>query len=350
MRYVSHRIFAVHLALLPPSPTMERVIISSSVAHQFPSDAPVVGRYAPSPSGDLHLGNLRTALWAWLEARSSEGKFVMRVEDLDRVKKGAAERQLADLQALGIDWDGEVLYQSTRIAAYQQVVEELTAQGLTYECFCTRKEIQSATSAPHAAPGAYPGTCRNLSEDERSRRRQDRPGAIRLRAQMREFTVVDDIAGEFTSDVDDFVLLRNDGTAAYNLASVLDDRYQGVTQIVRGDDLLPSAPRQAYLANLLGFPAPRYRHVPLALNGKGDRLAKRDGAVTLAEIRDRGVKDAEVLALIAASFPLKTIESDGTARFPSSAAEMLDVYQDSQPSNTPWTVQDEILKGVTIGG
>lgn len=319
--------------------------ISSTSALQHAIDEPVVGRYAPSPSGDLHLGNLRTALLSWLYARNAGGRFMMRVEDLDRVKKGSAQRQLADLHALGVQWDGEVLYQSSRLSAYQEVIDSLTEQELTYECFCTRKEIQAAASAPHAAPGAYPGTCRNLTERERTARRAERPGAIRLKASVAEYTVVDDNLGSFTGEVDDFVLLRNDGTPAYNLASVVDDHFQSVTQITRGDDLLPSAPRQAYLANLLGFAAPRYRHVPLALNIQGQRLAKRDGAVTLEELREVGISSTKVLEMLADSIPLPQIDEHGIKRPAHSAQEMLEVFEKTALAQEPWVVHEELWKG-----
>lgn len=317
---------------------------NSSVARQFSLGQPILGRYAPSPSGDLHLGNLRTALLAWLYARNAQGGFVMRVEDLDRVKKGSAERQLADLKTLGIDWDGPVLFQSERLHLYQEITDSLQEQGLIYECFCTRKEIQTAASAPHAAPGAYPGTCRHLSEAERQDRRRTRPGALRLRSSLSQYTVIDDNLGSFTGVVDDFVLVRNDGTPAYNLASVVDDHFQKVTQIVRGDDLLPSAPRQAYLANLLGFAAPRYRHVPLALNEAGQRLAKRDGAVTLTEITEEGHTNKDVLKLISASIPLAKIFRDGAERFPQTVQEMLEALTRSEPTTAAWVVNNDLWK------
>ena len=265
----------------------------------FPSGT---GRYAPSPSGDLHLGNLRTAILAWAMARRGGKPFYMRVEDLDRVRPGAAERQLSDLQAMGLDWDvspgsaaestegkeAGVLYQSTRLAAYERAVQRLREAGLVYECYCTRREIQEASSAPHGAPGAYPGTCRGLSEAQREERRAQRPPALRLRAERTSYTVHDDFYGLYTWLVDDFVLVRNDGTYPYNLTPVVDDAFVGVEQIVRGDDLLPSAPRQAYLAGLLGLPQPRYAHVPLALNEEGKRLAKRDGRSLCLSFRRRG--------------------------------------------------------------
>ncbi|MGV3016089.1 tRNA glutamyl-Q(34) synthetase GluQRS [Rothia sp. 88186D007BW] len=307
-----------------------------------PASPTPCGRYAPSPSGDLHLGNLRTALLAWMMARSAGGRFVMRVEDLDRVKKGAAERQLADLTALGIDWDGPVLYQSTRLSAYADALAHLRQAGLVYECYCTRKEIQEASTAPHGAPGAYPGTCRNLTEAERTERRQVRPASLRLKAQVKEWTVTDRFAGPYTDAVDDFVLVRADGVYAYNLACVVDDNYQGVTEIVRGDDLLPSAPRQAYLAQLLGLQVPTYAHVPLALNTEGKRLAKRDGAVTLAELTAAGVSSQQMMRMIAASIPLPPLTGTQTGgnspRLPETAAEMLTVFTPENIRQAPWIV------------
>lgn len=309
------------------------------------------GRYAPSPSGDLHVGNLRTALLAWLMARGAGGRFVMRVEDLDRVKQGAAERQLADLAALGLDWDGEVLYQSTRLEAYAQAVAQLEEAGLVYECFCTRKEIQAASTAPHGAPGAYPGTCRGLGEGERKALRAQRPAALRLRAEVDRWTVTDRFAGSYTDAVDDFVLVRNDGTYAYNLACVVDDAYQGVTEVVRGDDLLPSAPRQAYLAGLLGLPVPLYAHVPLALNPAGQRLAKRDGAVTFAELTAAGISRERILALIAASIPLPDVQGPEGPRPAQTAQEMLEVFAPELILQRPWVVEDLLAQaGVSAAG
>ena len=319
----------------------------------FPSGT---GRYAPSPSGDLHLGNLRTAILAWAMARRGGKPFYMRVEDLDRVRPGAAERQLADLQAMGLDWDispgsaaestegkeAGVLYQSTRLAAYERAVQRLREAGLVYECYCTRREIQEASSAPHGAPGAYPGTCRGLSEAQREERSAQRPPALRLRAERTSYTVHDDFYGPYTGLVDDFVLVRNDGTYAYNLTSVVDDAFVGVEQIVRGDDLLPSAPRQAYLAGLLGLPQPRYAHVPLALNEEGKRLAKRDGAVTLPQLQEAGVTIPEVLGWIAASIPVP--DDSGRpheARVPvPDASVILERFDPALMSREPWVVRN----------
>ncbi|KAA1424701.1 tRNA glutamyl-Q(34) synthetase GluQRS [Mumia zhuanghuii] len=284
------------------------------------------GRYAPSPSGDLHVGNLRTALLAWMFARSSGRGFRMRVEDLDRVRPGAQEQQLADLAALGIDWDPPVVLQSERLAVYADAVSTLEARGLTYECFCTRREIAEAASAPHGVPGHYPGTCRRLTEEQRAERRAERPAALRLASGVDQFTVRDLLHGTYTGPVDDLVLVRNDGVPAYNLAVVVDDAEMDVDQVVRGDDLLASAPRQAYLATLLGAVPPHYAHVALAVNGLGKRLAKRDGAVTLADLALYGWTPADLVAAIADSLGMAARDAVG----------MLDEFDPAALPRTPW--------------
>lgn len=262
------------------------------------------GRYAPSPTGELHLGNLRTALLGWLFARSSGRRFLLRIEDLDatRVRPGMADQQLADLAALGITFDGEPVVQSQGLAAYREALLQLADR--TYECFCSRREIAEAASAPHGSVARYPGTCRNLSEAERITRRQTRQPALRLRADGAVQTVHDLLHGSITAEVDDVVLQRNDGTPAYNLAVVVDDAFSEVDQVVRGDDLLPAAVSQAFLTELLGHRPPVYAHVPLAVNAAGHRLAKRDGAVTLPELATRGWESGTVLGLIAESLDL----------------------------------------------
>ncbi|MFE9583259.1 tRNA glutamyl-Q(34) synthetase GluQRS [Nocardia sp. NPDC006044] len=288
---------------------------------------PGAGRYAPSPSGDLHLGNLRTALLAWAFARSTGRRFLIRIEDLDRVRPGAEQRQLDDLTAIGLDWDGPVVRQSERLPLYRAAIDRLTAAGLTYECFCTRREIQQAATAPHGPLGAYPGTCRTLTDRARADfRAQGRPAALRLRAAATEFEINDDLHGRYRAPVDDVVLRRGDGIPAYNLAVVVDDAAQGVDQVVRGDDLLPSTPRQAYLATLLDLPVPHYAHVPLVLNAEGQRLAKRDGAVTLADQRTLGHPPDQVVAALAHS-----LGSPAT-----SAAELLDSFDPAHLPREPW--------------
>jgi glutamyl-tRNA synthetase len=262
------------------------------------------GRYAPSPTGELHLGNLRTALLAWLFARSSGRCFLLRIEDLDaaRVRLGLAEQQLVDLITLGITFDGEPVVQSQRLAAYHEAL--LTLADRTYECFCSRREIAQAASAPHGRVARYPGTCRNLTDAERMDRRLRRQPALRLRADGAMQTVHDLLHGDITGKVDDVVLRRNDGVPAYNLAVVVDDAFSGIDQVVRGDDLLTAAVNQAFLAELLGHRPPTYAHVPLAGNAAGQRLAKRDGAVTLPELAARGLEPAAVLGLLAESLDL----------------------------------------------
>jgi glutamyl-tRNA synthetase len=269
------------------------------------------GRFAPSPTGDLHLGNLRTAVVAWLSARHAERGFIVRMEDLDRRQADAEteDRQLADLMALGLDWDGEVVRQSERFARYESAIGLLSERGLVYECYCTRREIaaeiESSPMAPHHPPGAYPGTCRTLTPAARAERRDSgRPPALRLRTDGARIAFVDRLHGPIEGAVDDVVLRRNDGVPAYNLAVVVDDGEQGVTEVVRGDDLLPSTPRQILLQHHLGYERPDYLHVPLVLGDDGERLAKRHGAVTIAALEDLGRSPADVLSWIARSLGL----------------------------------------------
>lgn len=284
------------------------------------------GRFAPSPSADLHIGNLRTAVLAWLFARSTGRRFLVRVEDLDdRTHDDIARRQLADLAAIGITWDEDPQWQSQHRDRYDAVVDGLITRGLVYECYCSRRDILSAPRAPHAPEGAYPGTCRALTESERALRRETgRPPALRLRAEVTEYPVTDLVHGSYTGVVDDFVLRRGDGVPAYNLAVVVDDALAGIDQVVRGDDLLSSSPRQAYLAALLGYPQPVYAHVPLALNHEGKRLAKRDGAVTLAEL---GVERAFALISGSLGWPATDI------------VDLLDRFDPAQLPRQPWTYQ-----------
>lgn len=264
------------------------------------------GRFAPSPTGALHLGNLRTALLAWLFARSTAGRFVVRMEDLDRANASAEHEagQLRDLAELGLDWDEPVIRQSERFAVYRDAIATLDARGLVYRCYCTRREIRDAAAAPHGSlpDGAYPGTCRELTSQQRSTRESDgRPPALRLRAHDTQISFVDRLAGTCSGVVDDFVLCRNDGVPAYNLAVVVDDTSQCIGEVVRGDDLLMSTPRQLHLIGLLGLRAPSYAHVPLVRAADGTRLAKRHGAATLHDLALLGSDAARVRSLLAAS-------------------------------------------------
>jgi len=219
---------------------------------------------------------------AWLFARSAGSSFLMRVEDLDvgRVQAEFVDEQLSDLSSLGLDWDGDVVRQSLRGSLYADAVARLD----TYECFCTRAEIRDAASAAHGPVGVYPGTCRDLSSRERDALRSQRPPALRVRADGSTVSFADRVAGEFSGLVDDFVVRRNDGAYAYNLAVVVDDAAQGIEEVVRGADLLDSTPRQIWLCRALGLPVLSYAHVPLVLGPDGRRLAKRDGDVTLREV------------------------------------------------------------------
>jgi len=286
-------------------------------------DRPGAGRFAPSPSADLHVGNLRTAILAWLFARSTGRRFLIRIEDLDdRTHPEIAERQMADLAAIGLTWDGQPEWQSTHPDRYDSVIDDLAARDLVYECFCSRREIQSAPRAPHAPEGAYPGTCRALTAAQRADKLSTgRAPALRLRSGVAEYTVTDLLHGQYTGAVDDFVLRRGDGVAAYNLAVVVDDDHGGVDQVVRGDDLLASSPRQAYLASVLGYPQPVYAHVPLAVNADGKRLAKRDGAVGLADL---GVRRAFAVITESLGCPAGDM------------SELLDRFDPARLPKTPW--------------
>ncbi len=267
------------------------------------------GRFAPSPTGALHLGNLRTALVSWLQVQAVGGGWLVRMEDLDRVTASLAHEsdQLHSLAALGMRPDGEVVRQSARFDLYRDAIATLRAQGRVYECFCTRREIREAAQAPHGdlPDSAYPGTCRTLTTARRSELIADgRRPALRLAADGEQFVVHDLIAGTYTGASDDVVLQRNDGVPAYNLAVVVDDSQQGITHVTRGDDLLSSTPRQRLLQELLSMSEPVYAHVPLVLAPDGARLAKRHGAVTLDELAARGVGSAQVLSRLGASLGL----------------------------------------------
>ncbi|GAA0034777.1 tRNA glutamyl-Q(34) synthetase GluQRS [Brevibacterium metallidurans] len=288
------------------------------------------GRFAPSPSGDLHIGNIRTGLLAYARARQTGRRFLWRIEDLDRVRAGAAASQLRVFADLGVVPDEEPLVQSQRLDRYAAAIESLSAAGLVYECYCSRRDIQQAPSAPHAPPGAYPGTCRSLGEAERVRRRAElvaagRQPALRLRTENTEITVADGLLGTITAPVDDFVLRRGDGVYAYNLTVVVDDAASGIDEVVRGDDLASSAPRQAHLGELLGAAEQSWLHVPLVLGESGARLAKRDGAVTVDELAALGWNTADIYAWV-----WRSLGSDGGVGL----------------GDRPWATIDDLVDGV----
>jgi glutamyl-tRNA synthetase len=296
------------------------------------------GRFAPSPTGTLHLGNLRTALLAWLYARARGAPFLLRVEDLDtgRVRPHFEREQLADLAAIGLDWDGAVVRQSERIGVYEDALAQLDADGALYPCWCTRAEIREASSAPHGPlpEGHYPGTCRRLTAAQRAEREASgRPPALRVDAGAARVVFTDRLHGPQEGVVDDFVVRRNDGAFAYNLAVVADDGAQGVGEVVRGDDLLDSTPRQLWLAERLGLAAPAFAHVPLVLGHDGARLAKRHGAVTLADRREQGESADDVRARLAASVGLTTSPAERPSA--SQLAERFDPDAFAPPPSGP---------------
>lgn len=254
----------------------------------------VRGRFAPSPSGRMHLGNLWSALLAWLSARSQGGEMVLRLEDLDpdRCTRAWCDQVMRDLEWLGLTWDNEPVYQSERTAVYAQAFRALEERGLIYPCYCTRAE-RLAASAPHRSDGQtiYDGRCSRLTEAEREALSQTRRPAWRVKVGQGPITFCDFLYGEYKEDLKtdcgDFILRRSDGVYAYQLAVVADDAAMGVTQVVRGSDLLSSTPRQIYLQRLLGLPQPEYGHVPLLLAADGRRLAKRDRDQELGELQSR---------------------------------------------------------------
>lgn len=275
----------------------------------------VTGRFAPSPSGRIHLGNILCCLLAWLSARQKGGRVILRIEDLDiaRCPRRYGEQMCRDIQWLGLDWDeGPVIggpsgpyEQSRRTALYQAALRRLEAQGLVYPCFCTRAELHAA-SAPHREDGqvVYPGTCRGLTAEQAAERarRTGRAPALRLWVPEEEITFTDGHMGEYRewlpADCGDFLLRRSDGMFAYQLAVVVDDAAMGVTEVVRGADLLDSTPRQLYLYHLLGLTPPVFYHFPLLLTAEGRRLSKRDGAVGLDSLQDR-LPPEEILGRLA---------------------------------------------------
>lgn len=256
----------------------------------------VTGRLAPSPSGRMHAGNAFAALMAWLAARSEGGRMVLRIEDLDERcrNRGVAEALIDDFAWMGLDWDEGPYWQSERCAVYEDAVAKLSEAGLTYPCFCSRASIHAAT-APHASDGTYvyAGTCRGLGPEEVAARRAERPPATRLMVGDAEITFCDLAYGAqheaLARDCGDFVVQRADGVYAYQLACAVDDALMGVTQVVRGNDLLGSTARQMYVQQLLGLANPEYGHVPLLVAPDGRRLAKRDGDLSLGALRERGV-------------------------------------------------------------
>ncbi len=266
-------------------------------------DAKTVGRFAPTPSGRMHLGNIFSALLAWLSVRKQDGSFVLRMEDLDtqRTSTEFAETLRKDLLWLGLDWDVETPAQSLRSSAYDRYFEILKEKGLLYPCYCTRSQLHSV-NAPHLSDGTYvyPGTCRNLNPEDRP----NRAPAWRVQVPDKVWEFSDLVQGDYrcnlATDCGDMVVRRADGVYVYQLAVTVDDGEAGVTEVVRGMDLLSSAPRQMYLQELFGFAHPRYAHVPMLLAPDGRRLSKRDADMDLGYLQTR-MKPETLLGILAKS-------------------------------------------------
>lgn len=276
-----------------------------------PVKAQTVGRFAPTPSGRMHVGNVFAALLAWLAVRSEGGRLVLRIEDLDPRAQNpeAAQLLMGDLQWLGLYWDEGPYYQSRRGDLYAEALDTLRAKGVLYPCFCTRSELHAAT-APHASDGTYvyPGTCRNLTPAQVAQKRKTRNPATRI-------MVPDELNPQGTirfndlgygpqtqvlaTECGDFLVQRSDGVVAYQLAVVVDDALMGVTQVVRGHDLLGSVGRQIYLQRLLGFREPTYGHIPLLMAQDGHRLSKREHDLDLGAIRARGTSATTLIGKLA---------------------------------------------------
>lgn len=246
------------------------------------------GRFAPSPTGRMHLGNVFSALLSWLSAKSKGGQWLLRIEDIDpaRSRQHYADMLMDDLQWLGLTWDGTPVYQSQRSDIYEHYASLLQQQHLTYPCYCTRADLL-ATQAPHESDGrvVYAGTCRHLPPQP------GRPAAQRLMVPNEDITFTDGHYGTHTVNlarhVGDFIIRRKDGAWAYQLAVVVDDALTGVSEVVRGSDLLLSSPQQIYMARLLGFPSPQFIHLPLLCNTQGQRLSKRDSSMDMGVLRQQ---------------------------------------------------------------
>jgi len=303
------------------------------------------GRFAPSPTGLLHLGNLRSALLGWLQARSAGGELWLRIEDLDpeRSKAHFVDAIFRDLEFLGLTWDGPVWRQSERHAMYEAALEVLRAKNAVYPCGCSRADIARASTAPHLGEEGpvYPGTCASLTEPPRG------ACSLRFRAQVGETSFVDGLRGRFTQDVQqavgDFVVRRVDGVASYQLAVVVDDAAAGITDVLRGDDLLSSTPRQLQLYRALGLEAPRYAHVPLLVQPDGRRLAKREGSTTVSGLRERGVSAERIIGLMALWSGLRPTAA------PIRASELVPGFSLSAVRPEPTIVHDDALAELISG-
>jgi glutamyl-tRNA synthetase len=303
------------------------------------------GRFAPSPTGRLHLGNARTAFLAWLQVRAAGGSFLLRIEDLDRARCRAnyLDDIFRDLEYLGLTWDEEPIFQSRRGEAYEAALDRLRPLGRIYECFCSRSEIGRAASAPHGAADdgpRYPGTCSALEPEVAADRRRRRPPALRFRTFGGRIQLTDRFRGLYEQDVSavvgDFVVRRNDGVASYQLAVTVDDAQSGITDVLRGDDLLASTPRQLQLYQALGLKAPAFAHVPLLVEPSGNRLAKREGVFAVAELRAAKIPPERVLGLLASW--------SGLGSDAASARDWVTRFTLDKIPRSPIVVDEEVIK------
>jgi glutamyl-tRNA synthetase len=306
------------------------------------------GRLAPSPTGAQHVGNARTYLAAWLSARSRGGTVRLRIEDIDspRIKPGAAAEAAEDLRWLGLDWDGEVVVQTSRVQLYEAALEELKRRELVYPCTCTRSDIAAAASAPHAdhEGPTYPGTCAYRSAgDAKKLAAEGTAFAWRFRVTDSP-PFVDLFAGEQKIDLHslggDFVVWKSAGTPAYQLAVVVDDADMHITEVVRGDDLIPSTPRQLVLYHALGLEPPAFAHIPLVVGEDGRRLAKRHGDTRLAALRDASVRPEALVGLLAWS--CGWIEKPVTV----SARELVPLFKLSAIPPQPFVLTAKLLREI----
>lgn len=282
---------------------------------QSSSSKTLRGRFAPTPSGTMHVGNALAALMAWLQVRSAGGVFILRIEDIDTARSKAhfSEQIVSDLKWLGLDWDEgpdiggpyAPYVQSKRLELYQEALRILKDKDLLYPCYCSRADILSVSSAPHGLSSegpVYPGTCRNLGPEERTRRAELKQPSLRFKAPSRTISFVDGIAGPLQMQVDargDFVIKRADGMFSYQLAVVVDDALMGITDVLRGADLLDSTPRQLLLYEALGQRPPRFAHIPLLVDKEGRRLAKRSRGLSLSNLRNEGIPAEQVVGWLA---------------------------------------------------
>lgn len=304
------------------------------------------GRFAPSPTGRLHLGNAKSALLGWLSARAQGGQFLLRIEDLDpeRSKPEFVDLVYRDLSYLGLDWDEAPIFQSQRGEAYQAALETLKKSGRAYPCGCSRADIARLASAPHVGEEGprYPGTCRNGAQ-----LKEGRPPSFRFHVAPGVVSFEDAVVGPYSQDVDavvgDFVLQRHDGVASYQLAVVVDDAHSGITEVLRAQDLLASTPRQIQLYQALELPVPRFAHVPLLLGSDGGRLAKREGAVTVSAFREARVPAEKVVGLLAKWSGL----NDGS---PVTSRELVARFSFASVGRLSATVDERELSRLLSGG